>query len=53
LGPYRERSVIISLKGRAREKALARIEKAIWAHYPEDSEVARKLLKPLYREVTP
>ena len=45
--------VIISLKGRAREKALARIEKAIWAHYPEDSEVARKLLKPLYREVTP
>jgi len=45
--------VITSLKGRAREKALLRIEKAIWAHYPEDSDVARRLLMPLYKEVNP
>ena len=42
--------VISSLRGKARDKALARIEKAVWVHYPADSEVARRLLQPLYNK---
>ena len=41
--------VLSSLRGRARKKALARIEKAVWVHYPADSDIARRLLQPLYK----